>query len=78
MRTANITNKLNIFHHWCLRTIMGISWQHHITNDEVIRRVGVTLLSDMVANRSRRLAGHVTGWVPEGGRRKRGRPKIYI
>ncbi|KAJ8393818.1 hypothetical protein AAFF_G00057330 [Aldrovandia affinis] len=74
-------------HRRCLRTILRISWREHITNEEVMRRTGAALLSDMVSDRRRRLAGHVLrlprerpasvamDWVPEGGKRKRGRPK---
>ncbi|KAJ8402034.1 hypothetical protein AAFF_G00372690 [Aldrovandia affinis] len=87
MKTASITNMLDVFHRRCLRTILKISWRDHITNAEVMRRTGVALLSDMVSDRRRRLAGHVLrlprerpasvamDWVPEGGKRKRGRPK---
>ncbi|KAJ8405980.1 hypothetical protein AAFF_G00308680 [Aldrovandia affinis] len=88
MRTASITNMLDVFHRRCLRTILRISWRDHITNEEVMRRTGA-LLSDMVSDRRRRLAGHVLrlprerpvsvamDWVPEGGKRKRGRPKTW-
>ncbi|KAJ8414464.1 hypothetical protein AAFF_G00053340 [Aldrovandia affinis] len=87
MKTVSITNMLDVFHRQCLRTILKISWRDHITNAEVMRRTGVALLSDMVSDRRRRLAGHVLrlprerpasvamDWVPEGGKRKRGRPK---
>ncbi|KAL7398770.1 hypothetical protein ABVT39_015049 [Epinephelus coioides] len=78
---------LDVFHRRCLRTILRISWQDHITNDEVMRRAGVVLLSDMVSDRGKRMAGHARrlprerpgsvamDWVPEGNKRKRGRPK---
>ncbi|KAJ8355125.1 hypothetical protein AAFF_G00095480 [Aldrovandia affinis] len=59
MKTASITNMLDVFHRRCLRTILKISWRDHITNAEVMRRTGVALLSDMVSDRRRRLAGHV-------------------
>ncbi|KAJ8400916.1 hypothetical protein AAFF_G00392700 [Aldrovandia affinis] len=46
MKTASITNMLDVFHRRCLRTIFKISWRDHITNAEVMRRTGVALLSD--------------------------------
>lgn len=55
LRTASITNELDVF----LRTIFRISWQDHTTNEEVMRRVGVRLLSDTVADGRRRRTGHV-------------------
>ncbi|KAJ8384508.1 hypothetical protein AAFF_G00204230 [Aldrovandia affinis] len=51
MWTASITNMLDVFHRRCLRTILRISWRDHITNEEVMRRTGVALLSDMVSDR---------------------------
>lgn len=86
MMTASITNMLDVFYRQCLRNIMRISWFDHITNKEVMRRARVALLSDMVADRRRRLAtctpmarecpaSVARDWVPDGGRRKRGRPK---
>lgn len=61
---------------------MRFSWQDHIINDEVMRRAGVALLSDMVADKRRRVAGHVfhlqktrcqrAAGGREGGHRKHG------
>ena len=87
MRTANITNKLDVFHRRCLRSILRISWRDHISNEEVMKRAGVAALSDIVSERRRRMTGHVLRlprerlasvameWIPEGGKRKRGRPR---
>ena len=87
MKTASITNKLDVFHRRCLRTILRISWRDHITNEEVMKRAGVAALSDIVSERRKRMTGHVLrlprerpasvamDWMPEGGKRKRGRPK---
>ncbi|CAJ1049913.1 hypothetical protein Bbelb_276070 [Xyrichtys novacula] len=33
-KTASITNKLDVFHRRCLRSILKISWRDHITNEE--------------------------------------------
>ena len=87
MKTVSITNKLDVFHRRCLRSILRISWRDHISNDEVMRRAGVAPLSDIVSERRKRMTGHVLrlprerpasvamDWMPEGGKRKRGRPK---
>ena len=86
-RTDAISNRLGVFHQRCLRTILGISWRDHITNEELMKRAGMDDLSDIVTVRRRRFAGHVMRlpkerpakvamrWTPAGGKRKRGRPK---
>jgi len=81
---------LDVFHRRCLRTIFGISWRDHITNDELMKRAGMEDLSDIVRIRRLTLTGHILRlppdrpasvamlWVPDGGdgdRRKRGRPR---
>ena len=58
-RTAAISNRLDVFHRRCLRTILGISWRNHITNEELMKRAGMDDLSDIVTVRRRRFAGHV-------------------
>ena len=69
------------------KTILDIPWRDHVTNEEVMRRAGKERLQDIVTTRRRKMAGHVLRlqrkrpahtamyWVPEDGRRKRGRPK---
>ena len=88
-RTAMIAHRLDVFHRCCLHAILGISWRDHVTNEEVMRRAGMERLQDIVnvTTRRRKMAGHVLRlqrqrpahtamyWVPEDGRRKRGRPK---
>ena len=90
-KTWKTTNKINkmidVFHRRCLRSIWGISWCDHITNDEVTARTGQAALHDTVATRRRRFVGHILRlpttrpanlaiiWRPEGGRRRVGRPK---
>ena len=86
-RTAMIVHRLDVFHRRCLRAILGISWRDHVTNEEVMRRAGMERLQDIVTTRRMKMAGHVLRlqierpthtamyWVPEDGRRKRGRPK---
>ena len=80
-----IAHRLDFIHRRCLRAILGISWRDHVTNEEVMRRAGMERLQDIVTTRRRKMAGHVLQrerpaqtamyWVPEDGRRKRGRPK---
>ena len=86
--TARITHLLNVFHQRCLRKLMKISWRDHITNESVLRRAKLRALSDIVAERRLRLAGHILRlpdsrhanaamtWTPNNGRRRRGRPCI--
>ena len=84
-RTVMIAHMLDVFHRRCLRAIIGISWGDHVTNEEVTRRAGMERLQDIVTTRRRTMVGHVLillserpahtamHWVPEDGRRKRGR-----
>ena len=77
----------DVFHRRCLRSILGISWRDHITNDEVVARTGQAALHDSVATRRRRFVGRILRlpttrpaslavmWRPEGGRRRAGKPK---
>jgi len=58
-KTPNKINKMiDVFHRRCLRSILGISWRDHVTNDEVLARTGQATLHDTVATRRRRLVGH--------------------
>jgi len=70
------------FHRRFLHTILGISWQDHITNDELMRRAGMEdLLSNIDRARRMTLAGltlrlpsdrpaSVTmQWIPSEGKR---------
>ena len=86
-RMAMIAHRLDVVHHRCLRTIVGISWRDHATNEEVMRRSGMERLQDIVTTRRGNMAGHILRLqrerpvhtamygMPEDGRRKRGRPK---
>jgi len=81
---SNISHMLNVFHRRCLRTIWGISWRSHITNDQLIKMAGMQALSNIVKVKRLILAGHilrlpsdrpasvVMQWVPDGSKRKRG------
>jgi len=54
-----IRQKLDIFHQRCLRTILAILWRDHIIDDEVLRRVDLGSLSEIVRQRRLRFAGHI-------------------
>jgi hypothetical protein len=86
-RTKKISQRLNVFHRRCLRTILGVTWRDRVRNEEVLRMTGAMEMETMVEIRRRRMAGHILRmpaqrpasgaitWKPEGGRRSRGRPK---
>jgi len=50
---------IDVFHRRCLRSILGISWRDHVTNDEVMARTGQAALHDTVATRRRQFVGHI-------------------
>ena len=58
-RTAMTAHRLDVFHRRCRRTILGISWREHATNEDVMRRAGMERLQDIVATRGRKMTGHV-------------------
>ena len=77
---------LEVFHRRCLRTILGISWRDHFTDDELMRRAGMEDLSNIVRVRRLTLAGQLwllsdrpanvgMQWVPDWHRSRRGRPR---
>jgi len=63
-----------------------ISWRDHVTNDKLMKTAGMQKLSNIVKARRLTLAGHMLRlppdrlasvamqWVPDGGKRRRGRP----
>jgi len=74
----------------CLRNNLGISWKDHVSNEDLLERMRVDNLHDTVDKRRRRFIGHVlrlpssrpvsaaVQWTPEGGKRRRGRPKKML
>ena len=52
--------RLNKFHLRCLRRILGISWQDHIPNTEVLARAGSLSMYALLTKRRLRWLGHVT------------------
>ncbi|KAK1804746.1 hypothetical protein P4O66_003598 [Electrophorus voltai] len=85
--TKRIAQKLNVFHQWCLRQILGILYKDRITNEEVLQWSGLWKLEEIITERRMRLDGHllrlpdkriskaVVHWTPTEGKRKQGRPK---
>ena len=51
MLDSLLQTRLNAFHLRCIRRILGISWQQHITNDEVLKRVGIPSMFSILAKR---------------------------
>ena len=80
--------KINTFHLRCLRRILKIRWQDKITNEEVLRRTGLTTMYFTLSQRRLRWLGHTLRMCDEripksllyselvDGIRKRGRPTL--
>ena len=80
--------RLNVFHLRCLRRILSISWQDHITNSAVLERAGIPSIYTLLRQRRLRWIGHVhrmdEGRIPKQllygelaqGKRPVGRPKL--
>jgi len=85
--TAHIWNTLDVFHQRCIQKILRVLWRHRMTNGELMRRSEMQSVSKTVKTRRLRLAGHVLrqpkvrpanvamNWIPEDGKRSRGRPR---
>ena len=77
---------VDVFHHRCLRKILRIRWQDHVSTKELLERAGMKPLSVEVMSRKWKMIGHILrkdrrddcivamSWAPEG-KRRRGRPK---
>lgn len=80
--------KLEYFHMRALRSILGISWQDHITNLEVLEHANSTSIESMLIRAQLRWVGHVIRMedfrMPRRlmygelqlGKRNQGRPKL--
>ena len=80
--------KINTFHQRCLHRILRIKWQHKITNEEVLRRTGLTTIYNTLSQRRLRWLGHVLRMnderIPKAllyselvvGKRNVGRPRL--
>ena len=76
--------KLEYFHMRALRSILGISWQDHITNVEVLESANSTSIESMLIKAQLRWVGHVIRMeefrmprrLLQLGKRNRGRPRL--
>ncbi|KAI8513135.1 hypothetical protein Bbelb_097740 [Branchiostoma belcheri] len=87
--TKETVQMLDTFQRRCLRTILGISWRDHVSNEELMQRAKVPSLSATVMKMRLSFAGHVwrlpdlrttktaLTWKPEGTR-PRGRPRVTL
>ena len=50
---------LERFHQRCLRFILGIKWQDHVSNEEVLRRASLSSRESILLQVQLRWAGHV-------------------
>ncbi|GFS05811.1 hypothetical protein ElyMa_004691200 [Elysia marginata] len=76
-----IESKLRGFEGRCLRRILGIRWEHRVTNKEIFERTGIRPIVEEVKKRRWRWLGHVLRmsksrhplialtWNPKGSRR---------
>ena len=78
--------RIDVFHNKCLRRILKIKWQDHVTTRELLEKAKMKFLSEEVKRRRWKMIAHVLrqnrnshtnialSWTPEG-KRKTGRPK---
>ena len=50
---------LKRFHQRCLRSILGIQWQDHVSNEEVFKRASLPSIESILLKVQLRWAGHV-------------------
>jgi len=77
---------IDVFNNKCLRRILKVHWEEHVSTEELLERARSRPLSNEVKRRRWKMIGHILRqdrnnitnvamtWAPEG-RRKRGRPK---
>ena len=77
---------IDVFNNRCLRRILKIKWQDHVSTVELLKRADLKPLSEEVKWRRWKMIGHILRqdpkndcnialtWAPEG-KRRRGRPK---
>ena len=51
---------LDLFHQRCLCSILGIKWQDHVSNEEVLNRASLPSIESILLQVQLRWAGHVT------------------
>ena len=81
--------KLNTFHLRCLRQILGISWQDHVSNKQVLEQAGIQSVFVILSQNRLRWLGHgrhmLDGRIPKDilygelatGSRPAGRPVLW-
>ncbi|XP_047995606.1 uncharacterized protein LOC125233589 [Leguminivora glycinivorella] len=57
--------RLNAFHMRCLRTILGVTWRDHITNERVLDLAGCYSITATLKQRRLRWLGHVLRMDPD-------------
>ena len=84
--TTTDLNKVDVFHHTCLRRVLRRFWPYHLSNEELYEATGSTPVSTLIRVRRWRWIGHILrtspnnisrtalAWAPEG-KRRRGRPR---
>ena len=53
--------RLKTFHIRCLRKVLGIVWQDHVTNKDVLAKANIPTMFGLLSLRRLRWLGHVTG-----------------
>ena len=83
-------HRLNAFHMRCLRRLLGITWQDHVTNNDVLAQAGLPSMYALLSQRRLRWLGHVCrmddGRIPKDvlygelatGTRPTGRPALRL
>ena len=78
--------EIDVFQNKCIRKILEVRWQDHVSTEELLERAEMEPLSRNVKRRRWKMIGHILKkdknsndaialtWAPEG-KRKRGRPK---
>ena len=56
---ARHTRKLEAFHLQCLRRILGVTWQDHVSYDSIFERTNTPSITSMLAKRQLKWVGHV-------------------
>ena len=79
---------IDVFNNKCLRRILKVHWEEHVSTEELLERTRSRPLSNEVKRRRWKMIGHILRqdrnnltnvamtWAPEG-RRKIGRPKQH-
>ena len=52
-------SRLNVFHLRSLRKILGIAWQDHVTNPDVLSRAGLLNMHPLLRQHRLRCLGHI-------------------